>query len=125
MRRITTKASVAALALTGAMLTGGTAVAHAASAPPAPTSSTTSSSTRSGAQDPLTVGDSIDNPADPQGGQHEAANEPDDATEASTSSSGQAGAPDTGTSAAGADAEANDGGPTPATPGASGTSPTG
>ncbi len=124
MRRITTKATVAALALTGALLTGGTAVAHAATAPPGPTSSTTSSSASSGAQDPLTVGDSIDNPADPQGGQHETANEPDDATEA-MSGTDQADAPDTGTSAAGADVETNDGGPTPATPGAGGTTPTG
>jgi len=80
MRRITPRTAVVAALLTGTALIGGTAVANAASAPTPPSSSTAAAPIPS--QDSLTPGDTVDNPADPQGGQHEATNEADDATEA-------------------------------------------
>jgi len=80
MRRITPRTAAVAALLTGTALIGGAAVANAAPAPTPPNSSTAATATPS--QDPLTPGDTVDNPADPQGGQHEATNEADDATEA-------------------------------------------
>ncbi len=123
MRRITSRAAAIAVLLSGGTLLGGAALANAAPAPGATTSTPAAPTpvVRGGSvsADPLTPGDTVDNPADPQGGQHEASNEPGDAAEAQSGPetadpSGAESGPDSAASAQG-DAETNDG-PAPSTP---------